>query len=78
MSSWDGFDEFLAVASTGSFTRAAHLIGMSSTHVSRSIMALERRVQAQLFHRTTRKVSLTASSSNDAKGSRRREMKRSR
>ena len=59
MSSWDGFDEFLAVASTGSFTRAAQLIGMSSTHVSRSIMALERRVQAQLFHRTTRRVSLT-------------------
>ncbi len=28
MSSWDGFDEFLAVASTGSFTRAAQLIGI--------------------------------------------------
>lgn len=59
MSSWDGFDEFLAVAATGSFTRAAQLIGMSSTHVSRSIMTLERRVQAQLFHRTTRTVRLT-------------------
>jgi DNA-binding transcriptional LysR family regulator len=59
MSSWDGIDEFIAVASTGSFTRAAKMIGMSSTHVSRSIMALERRVQAQLFHRTTRMVRLT-------------------
>lgn len=59
MSSWDGFDEFIAVATTGSFTRAARLVGMSPTHVSRSIMALERRVQAQLFHRTTRTVRLT-------------------
>lgn len=59
MSSWDGIDEFIAVAETGSFTRAARLIGMSPTHVSRAIMALERRVQAQLFHRTTRTVRLT-------------------
>lgn len=59
MSAWDGFDEFLAVATTGSFTRAAKRIGMSATHVSRAIMALERRVQAQLFHRTTRTVRLT-------------------
>lgn len=59
MSSWDGIDEFIAVAATGSFTRAAARIGMSPTHVSRAIMALERRVQAQLFHRTTRTVRLT-------------------
>jgi len=32
---------------------------MSPTHVSRAIMALEQRVQAQLFHRTTRTVRLT-------------------
>ena len=32
---------------------------MSTTHVSRSIMALEQRLQAQLFHRTTRTVRLT-------------------
>ena len=59
MSSWDGFDEFVAVATTGSFTKGAQLIGKSATHVSRSIMALEKRVQAQLFHRTTRTVRLT-------------------
>lgn len=59
MSSWDGFDEFLAVATAGSFTGAARLIGMSPTHVSRAVMALEKRVQAQLFHRTTRTVRLT-------------------
>lgn len=59
MSAWDGIDEFIAVAKTGSFTRGARAIGMSPTHVSRSVMALEQRVQAQLFHRTTRTVRLT-------------------
>lgn len=59
MSQWDGIDEFIAVATASSFTRAAKAIGMSPTHVSRAIMALEQRVQAQLFHRTTRTVSLT-------------------
>lgn len=59
MSDWDGIDEFIAVATTSSFTRAAKAIGMSPTHVSRAIIALEQRVQAQLFHRTTRTVRLT-------------------
>ncbi|MGK2912074.1 MAG: LysR family transcriptional regulator, partial [Sphingobium sp.] len=59
MSEWDGIDEFLAVANANSFTRAAKAIGMSPTHVSRSIIALEQRLQAQLFHRTTRTVRLT-------------------
>lgn len=59
MSQWDGIDEFIAVATARSFTRGARAIGMSPTHVSRAIKALEQRVQAQLFHRTTRTVSLT-------------------
>ncbi|MBB4858656.1 DNA-binding transcriptional LysR family regulator [Novosphingobium chloroacetimidivorans] len=59
MSGWNGIEEFVAVAAAGSFTRGAHAIGMSPTHVSRAVMALERRVQAQLFHRTTRSVRLT-------------------
>jgi DNA-binding transcriptional LysR family regulator len=59
MSKWDGIDEFLAVAATSSFTGAARIIGMSPTHVSRSIIALEQRLQAQLFYRTTRTVRLT-------------------
>lgn len=59
MSSWNGIDEFIAVATTNSFKRAAKLVGMSPTHVSRAIMALEQRVQSQLFHRTTRAVRLT-------------------
>jgi DNA-binding transcriptional LysR family regulator len=59
MSHWDGVDEFVAVATTRSFTRAARAIGMSPTHVSRAVRLLEQRVQAQLFHRTTRTVQLT-------------------
>ncbi len=59
MSHWDGIDEFLAVATARSFTKAAQTIGKSPTHVSRAIIALEQRVQAQLFHRTTRTVRLT-------------------
>jgi DNA-binding transcriptional LysR family regulator len=59
MSEWDGIDEFVAVATTNSFTKAARAIGMSPTHMSRSIGELERRVQTLLFNRTTRTVSLT-------------------
>lgn len=59
MSAWAGIDEFIAVATAGSFTHGARALGVSPTHVSRSIMALEQRVQAQLFHRTTRTVRLT-------------------
>jgi DNA-binding transcriptional LysR family regulator len=59
MSRWDGIDEFLAVATAGSFKRGASAIGMSPTHVSRAIMALEQRLHAQLLHRTTRSVRLT-------------------
>lgn len=61
MSKWDGIDEFVAVATTASFTKAAKAIGMSSSHVSRAISQLEERVQTVLFNRTTRTVSLTES-----------------
>ncbi len=59
MSDWDGIDEFISVATTGSFTRGAQKLGVSTTHVSRSVMALEQRLGAQLFHRTTRSVRMT-------------------
>ncbi|CAO3360033.1 LysR substrate-binding domain-containing protein [Azospirillum melinis] len=61
MSGWDGIDEFVAVAETGSFSRAAERLRVSSSHVSRSVARLEDRLQARLFYRTTRKVSLTES-----------------
>jgi DNA-binding transcriptional LysR family regulator len=61
MSGWDGIDEFVAVADTGSFSRAAERLRVSSSHISRSVARLEDRLQARLFYRTTRKVSLTES-----------------
>lgn len=61
MSGWDGIDEFVAVAEAGNFSRAAERLRVSSSHVSRSVARLEDRLQARLFYRTTRKVSLTES-----------------
>ena len=59
MSQWDGIEEFVAVAQQGSFKRAAEVLGLSSSHVSRAVMRLEARLQLTLFFRTTRQVSLT-------------------
>ncbi len=59
MASWNGIDEFAAVATTGSFTAGARLLGVSTTHMSRSIASLEARLQARLLDRTTRMVRLT-------------------
>ncbi|MGY3581751.1 DNA-binding transcriptional LysR family regulator [Bradyrhizobium sp. USDA 4341] len=59
MAGWDGIDEFEAVATTGSFARAAAALGVSSSYMSRAIAQLEHRIQAQLFIRTTRTVTLT-------------------
>ena len=59
MSRWEGIDEFMAVAETGSFSRAADRLRISSSQVSRQVARLEDRLQARLFYRTTRHVSLT-------------------
>lgn len=60
MISFDGVLECVAVAETGSFTAAARRLETSVARVSRSIAALETRLSARLFHRTTRKVTITA------------------
>ena len=60
MSAWDGIEEFVAVANTGSFVGGSRALGVSTAHVSRSIARLEARVQTQLFVRTTRTIRLTA------------------
>jgi len=57
--SWEGLDEFVAVAECGQFTAAAERIGVSSSHISRQIARLEERLQTRLFYRSTRKVALT-------------------
>lgn len=59
MRQWAGIEEFVAVARTGSFTAGAARLGMSPTHVSRAIIAIEQRLDAQLLYRTTRTVRLT-------------------
>ncbi|WP_429277221.1 LysR family transcriptional regulator [Novosphingobium gossypii] len=56
---WDGIEEFVTVARSGSFTAAARVFGASVTHMSRAVSRLEARLGSQLIHRTTRSVSLT-------------------
>lgn len=50
---------FVNVVDAGSFTGAAEALGVSKSHVSRQISALEDRLGARLLNRTTRKVILT-------------------
>lgn len=52
-------DAVLAVAGRGSFRAAAKALGMSTSAVSHAVAGLESRLQARLFHRTTRSVALT-------------------
>ncbi|CAM2171631.1 LysR family transcriptional regulator, transcriptional activator AphB [Burkholderia latens] len=51
---------FVRVVELGSFSRAAHALGMPVSTVSRKVTALEERLGATLLQRTTRKLSLTA------------------
>ncbi|WP_299017652.1 LysR substrate-binding domain-containing protein [uncultured Photobacterium sp.] len=59
MFNWEGVSEFVAVAEAESFTAASKKLGISTAQVSRQISALETRLAAKLFYRTTRKVSVT-------------------
>ncbi|HIJ61306.1 MAG TPA: LysR family transcriptional regulator [Rhodospirillaceae bacterium] len=55
----DSMEAFVRVAEIGSFSGAAHRLGISKSVISRQISALETRLGARLFHRTTRSLSLT-------------------
>ncbi|WP_163391574.1 LysR family transcriptional regulator [Enterovibrio norvegicus] len=50
---------FVAVADTGGFSSAARVLDISKSAVSKRITQLEAQLGARLFHRTTRKLSLT-------------------
>lgn len=55
----DGVEAFLSVAQHRSFRRAAAELGVTPSAISQAIRALEARVGAALFLRTTRSVGLT-------------------
>src|ERR1700680_877566 len=58
-SALDGVEAFLSVAQHRSFRRAAAELGVTTSAISQAVRALEARVGAALFIRTTRSVGLT-------------------
>ncbi|ROR24736.1 LysR family transcriptional regulator [Comamonas sp. BIGb0124] len=55
-----GIATFVVAARSHSFTEAAELLGISKSAVGKSIARLEDRLGVKLFHRTTRKLTLSA------------------
>ncbi|OCR27071.1 LysR family transcriptional regulator [Pseudomonas syringae] len=58
--SFQGVLTFVMAARSNSFTEAAGRLGVSKSAVGKSIARLEERLGVQLFHRSTRRISLTA------------------
>lgn len=59
MENFDGIIEFVSVAQSQGFSSAAKQLGCSTSHVSRQVSKLEKRLGCALFARTTRLVNLT-------------------
>jgi DNA-binding transcriptional LysR family regulator len=55
---------FVAVIECGSFSTAAHNLGMTKSAVSKRISVLEDNLGVRLFNRTTRKLTLTEAGEN--------------
>nr|WP_329611077.1 LysR family transcriptional regulator [Sandaracinus amylolyticus] len=52
-------ESFVRSAESGSFSAAARRLGLTPAAVSRNVAALERNLGVRLFHRSTRKLTLT-------------------
>src|SRR5258708_16948200 len=59
MSHFDDMTVFVNAVEAGSFSGAAQRLGIAKSIVSRRIGSLEARLGTSLFHRTTRRLSLT-------------------
>ncbi|MDC5439117.1 LysR family transcriptional regulator, partial [Acinetobacter baumannii] len=55
-----GITNFVITAKSKSFTEAAEKLGITKSAVGKSIARLEDRLGTRLFHRSTRKLSLTS------------------
>ncbi|SCK28862.1 DNA-binding transcriptional regulator, LysR family [Variovorax sp. HW608] len=55
----NGIATFVAAARAGSFTAAGEKLGISKSAVGKAVARLEERLGSRLFHRSTRKLSLT-------------------
>lgn len=60
IASLSGIATFVAVARASSFTQAGEVLGISKSAVGKAVARLEERVGVKLFHRTTRRLALTA------------------
>jgi DNA-binding transcriptional LysR family regulator len=59
-----GLEVFAKVAAAGSLSAAARAMGLSQTMVTKHIAALEARLGTKLFHRSTRRLSITEAGRN--------------
>jgi DNA-binding transcriptional LysR family regulator len=59
-----GLEVFAKVAAAGSLSAAARAMGLSQTMVTKHLSALETRLGVKLFHRTTRRLSITEAGRN--------------
>src|ERR1700726_3833518 len=66
-----GLEVFSKVATSGSLSSAARAMGMSQTMVTKHIAALEARLGVKLFHRSTRRLSITEAGRSYLEGSER-------
>lgn len=55
-----GITHFVVTAKSSSFTEAAEQLGITKSAVGKSVARLEERLGTRLFHRSTRKLSLTS------------------